>query len=47
MKELGLSPEDAHEIEGSGPGGRILDRDVAAWVAAARARRLPPLLLPR
>ena len=41
MKELGLSPEDARAIEGSGPGGRILDRDVAAF-AATRASSAPP-----
>jgi pyruvate dehydrogenase E2 component (dihydrolipoamide acetyltransferase) len=37
MKELGLPSEIAREIDGSGPGGRILDRDVAAWVAAREA----------
>jgi pyruvate/2-oxoglutarate dehydrogenase complex dihydrolipoamide acyltransferase (E2) component len=31
---LGLSVEHAAEIPGSGPGGRILDRDVAAWADA-------------
>jgi pyruvate/2-oxoglutarate dehydrogenase complex dihydrolipoamide acyltransferase (E2) component len=41
MKELGLSPEDVHEIEGTGPGGRILDRDVAAWAAAREGAAAP------
>jgi len=33
--QLGLSVEQAAEIPGSGPGGRILDRDVAAWADAS------------
>ncbi|HZT84699.1 MAG TPA: dihydrolipoamide acetyltransferase family protein [Gaiellaceae bacterium] len=33
LRELGLGLEAAREIAGSGPGGRVLDRDVAAWVA--------------
>ena len=33
LKELGLTLDDAREIAGSGPGGRILDRDVTAWAA--------------
>jgi pyruvate/2-oxoglutarate dehydrogenase complex dihydrolipoamide acyltransferase (E2) component len=41
MKELGLSPEVAREIEGTGPGGRILDRDVAAWAAAREGAAAP------
>src|SRR5262249_19589407 len=40
MRELRITPEDAAAIPGSGPGGRILDRDVAAW-AAARASATP------
>jgi pyruvate dehydrogenase E2 component (dihydrolipoamide acetyltransferase) len=34
LKELGFTLDDAREIEGTGPGGRILDRDVTAWAAA-------------
>jgi pyruvate/2-oxoglutarate dehydrogenase complex dihydrolipoamide acyltransferase (E2) component len=34
LKELGLTLDDARGIPGSGPGGRILDSDVTAWVAA-------------
>lgn len=33
LAQLGLTPEDARQIAGSGTGGRILDRDVAAWAA--------------
>lgn len=36
LERLGLPFEAAREIPASGPGGRILDRDVAAW-AEARA----------
>jgi pyruvate/2-oxoglutarate dehydrogenase complex dihydrolipoamide acyltransferase (E2) component len=39
LKELGYTLDDAVEIAGSGPGGRIVDGDVAAW---AEARRTPP-----
>lgn len=31
LKNLGLTAEDAREITGTGPGGRVLDSDVAAW----------------
>jgi pyruvate dehydrogenase E2 component (dihydrolipoamide acetyltransferase) len=34
LAKLGLSRDKAREITGSGPGGRILDRDVAAWADA-------------
>src|SRR5207247_6730013 len=34
LKELGLTLDDAVHITGTGPGGRIVDRDVAAWAAA-------------
>jgi len=34
LVRLGFSVEHAAEITGSGPGGRILDRDVAAWAEA-------------
>jgi pyruvate/2-oxoglutarate dehydrogenase complex dihydrolipoamide acyltransferase (E2) component len=34
LKELGLTVDDAAHIAGTGPGGRIVDRDVAAWAAA-------------
>ena len=37
--ELGFTLDDAREITGSGPGGRIVDRDVAAWAEARRAGR--------
>jgi pyruvate dehydrogenase E2 component (dihydrolipoamide acetyltransferase) len=33
---LGYSLDDAAEIAGSGPGGRIVDQDVAAWVETRR-----------
>jgi pyruvate/2-oxoglutarate dehydrogenase complex dihydrolipoamide acyltransferase (E2) component len=39
LGELGLTIEDARQITGSGPGGRILDRDVAAWAATRGALR--------
>ena len=32
LDRLGLTPQDARAITGSGPSGRITDRDVAAWV---------------
>jgi pyruvate/2-oxoglutarate dehydrogenase complex dihydrolipoamide acyltransferase (E2) component len=41
MAQLGIPPEDAGEITGSGPGGRILDRDVAAWAAARETASAP------
>ncbi len=41
IRELGLSVDDAHQIAGSGPGGRILDRDVAAWAAGRDAPAAP------
>jgi pyruvate/2-oxoglutarate dehydrogenase complex dihydrolipoamide acyltransferase (E2) component len=34
LSELGYSLEDAREITPSGPGGRIVDRDVTAWAAS-------------
>jgi len=34
LKELGFALDDAAHITGTGPGGRILDRDVTAWAAA-------------
>ena len=34
LVQLGFSVEDAAEITGSGPGGRIVDRDVLAWAEA-------------
>jgi pyruvate dehydrogenase E2 component (dihydrolipoamide acetyltransferase) len=37
LKELGFTVDDAAHITGTGPGGRIVDRDVAAW-AATRSR---------
>jgi pyruvate dehydrogenase E2 component (dihydrolipoamide acetyltransferase) len=39
LVRLGHSLEDAREITGSGPGGRIVDSDVTAW---AEARRTAP-----
>ena len=36
LRQLGFTLEDAREISGSGPGGRIVDRDVAAWAEAHR-----------
>jgi len=37
LSRLGLTLEDAREIPGSGPGGRIVDSDVTAWAEARRA----------
>jgi len=34
LADSGFSLERASEITGSGPGGRIVDRDVAAWIEA-------------
>lgn len=34
LRQLGFSLEQAREITGSGSGGRITDRDVAAWTEA-------------
>jgi pyruvate dehydrogenase E2 component (dihydrolipoamide acetyltransferase) len=34
LRQLGFALEDANEITGTGPGGRILDSDVTAWAAA-------------
>jgi pyruvate/2-oxoglutarate dehydrogenase complex dihydrolipoamide acyltransferase (E2) component len=34
LAQLGFTLDDALDITGSGPGGRIVDRDVAAWAAA-------------
>jgi pyruvate/2-oxoglutarate dehydrogenase complex dihydrolipoamide acyltransferase (E2) component len=42
LKELGYTLDDARQITPSGPGGRIVDRDVAAW-AAARPAQVQPL----
>jgi pyruvate/2-oxoglutarate dehydrogenase complex dihydrolipoamide acyltransferase (E2) component len=39
LKQLGFTLEDASAIAGTGPGGRILDSDVAAW---ARNRSSSP-----
>jgi pyruvate dehydrogenase E2 component (dihydrolipoamide acetyltransferase) len=40
LSKLGFSLEHAREIVGSGPGGRIVDRDVTAW-ADARSAHAP------
>ena len=45
LKQLGLTIDDAREITASGPGGRIVDGDVAAW-AAARSAQPPPASAP-
>lgn len=37
LLRLGFTLEDAGAITGSGPGGRIVDRDVTAWVEARPA----------
>jgi pyruvate/2-oxoglutarate dehydrogenase complex dihydrolipoamide acyltransferase (E2) component len=37
LGELGYTVEDARGITASGPGGRIVDRDVAAWAASRTA----------
>ena len=39
LAKLGLSLDQAREITGSGPGGRILDRDVVAWADAQSLQR--------
>jgi pyruvate/2-oxoglutarate dehydrogenase complex dihydrolipoamide acyltransferase (E2) component len=41
LKSLGFTLEHAREITASGPGGRIVDRDVAAWAAARPAQQQP------
>jgi pyruvate dehydrogenase E2 component (dihydrolipoamide acetyltransferase) len=40
LSQLGFSLEHAREIAGSGPGGRIVDRDVTSW-AEARSGHAP------
>jgi pyruvate/2-oxoglutarate dehydrogenase complex dihydrolipoamide acyltransferase (E2) component len=42
LKELGFTLEDAREITASGPGGRIVDRDVSDW-AESRSAQAPPI----
>jgi pyruvate/2-oxoglutarate dehydrogenase complex dihydrolipoamide acyltransferase (E2) component len=37
MQQLGIPLEAAREMTGSGPGGRIVDRDVSAWAEGRRA----------
>jgi pyruvate dehydrogenase E2 component (dihydrolipoamide acetyltransferase) len=37
LRELGLPLDAVREVTGSGPGGRILDRDVTAWVESREA----------
>jgi pyruvate/2-oxoglutarate dehydrogenase complex dihydrolipoamide acyltransferase (E2) component len=34
LKDLGYTLDDAVHITGTGPGGRIVDRDVSSWAAA-------------
>lgn len=41
LAQLGLALDDAGEITGSGSGGRITDRDVAAWVEGRPAQAQP------
>ncbi len=41
LRQLGFTVEDAREISGSGLGGRIVDRDVAAWAEARREETGP------
>ncbi|MFN8224838.1 MAG: dihydrolipoamide acetyltransferase family protein [Gaiellales bacterium] len=43
LRRLGLPPEVVSQIEGSGPGGRILERDVIAATPAARPAAAPPV----
>ena len=38
LERLGFSVDDAREIAGSGPGGRITDRDVTAWAEGRAAK---------
>lgn len=42
----GLTVEDAREISGSGSGGRITDRDVAAWLEARPIQPDGPVVRP-
>jgi pyruvate dehydrogenase E2 component (dihydrolipoyllysine-residue acetyltransferase) len=42
LRQLGLTVEDAREIVGSGPSGRIVDSDVAAWAEARGRPAAPP-----
>jgi pyruvate dehydrogenase E2 component (dihydrolipoamide acetyltransferase) len=42
LKRLGYSADDLARIEGTGPGGRILDRDVAGWAEAQTVPAAPP-----
>jgi pyruvate dehydrogenase E2 component (dihydrolipoamide acetyltransferase) len=46
LKQLGFSLEDAAGIAGTGPGGRVLDRDVAAWSAARETAPSEPAARP-
>ena len=41
LQQLGFSLDDAREITASGSGGRITDRDVAAWAEARSAAGQP------
>ena len=41
LKKLGLTLDDARDIAGSGPSGRILDRDVTAWAAGRETAARP------
>jgi pyruvate/2-oxoglutarate dehydrogenase complex dihydrolipoamide acyltransferase (E2) component len=42
LLRLGLTPEDAKDIAGSGPRGRIVDRDITEWVEARQATTASP-----
>ena len=42
LAKLGFSLEHAREITGTGPGGRILDSDVAAWAEGRSAQAQAP-----
>jgi pyruvate/2-oxoglutarate dehydrogenase complex dihydrolipoamide acyltransferase (E2) component len=42
LQQLGLTLEDAREIVGSGPGGRVVDSDVAAWAETRGRPTAPP-----
>ena len=41
LTRLGFTLDDARQITASGPGGRIVDRDVTAWAAARSAQSQP------
>src|SRR6187200_428496 len=41
LEQLGYSVDDVRDVAGSGPKGRIVDKDVAAWAAARETAPTP------